>query len=197
MFGLLIHMNVKQFPTEVTKALAWPFDFDIKRVSRGAVSRGVFEFTISPPVKLIPLAGDGAGGVYAQLMDRGDILFVDSEGAGGVIAPDLEGLILLFVCHPYWRDLLKFSGGGRLAEMRRTLPYAERDYYEDEPEARVLGAMIRRKLDLPDVADVVGVLHASVASTSKRLTLTGSDGCKYDSLFRQFTANSNPAWRRA
>jgi hypothetical protein len=185
-------MDIKQFPIEVTKALAWPFDFDIQRVTRGACW-----FTIFPTIELVPLAGEGSGGIYAQLKDRGDILFVDSEGAGGIIAPDLESLILLFVCHPYWRDLLKFSGGGILAEIRRVLPFAERDYYQDTPEARELGAMIRERLGLPHVTDVIDILHSSVASSSERLTLIAPDGSKLGSLFNRFTADHNPAWRRA
>ena len=183
-------MNVEQFPPEVTKALAWPFDFDILRTSRDPLW-----FTVSPNIELTPLAGEGSGGIYAQMKDRGDILFVDSEGAGGIIAPNLESAILLFVCHPYWRDLLKFSGGGVLAEMRRTLPFAERAYYQDTPEARESGEMIRERLSLPHITDVVDVLFASVSSSPERLTLIAPDGSKLGSLFNRFTADRNPAWR--
>lgn len=185
-------MDIAQFPNEVTNALAWPFDFDVQGISQAALW-----FTVSPAIELVPLAGDRSGGIYAQLSDRGDILFVDSEGSGGIIAPDIESLVLLFVCHPYWRDLLKFSGGGSLTEMRRTLPFAERDFYQDTPEARELGAMIRERLSLAHVTDVVDLLHSSVASTPERLTLIAPDGSKLSSLFGRFTADRNPAWRRA
>ena len=73
--------------------------------------------------------------------------------------------MLLFVCHPYWRDLLKFSGGGSLAEMRRVLPLVVADFYEDVPEARELGRMIRQCLNLGHATDVVDQLHASVVSS--------------------------------
>jgi hypothetical protein len=188
----MTRMDITQFPTEVKQALAWPFDFDVQRVSHGPL-----RFTVSPTIELLPLGGERSGGIYAQLRDRGDILFVDSEGSGGVIAPDPESLIVLLVCHPYWQELLKFSGGGILAEMRRALPFAERDYYQHTPEARELGAMIRERLSLPPVTDVVDILHSSVASSVERLTLTAPDGSQLNSLFNRFTVDRNPAWRHA
>jgi hypothetical protein len=185
-------MDIKQLPADVTKALAWPFDFDVEGGPRSAIW-----FTVSPTTELLPLASDKSGGIYVQLKDCGDILFVNSEGAGGILAPDLKSLILLFVCHPYWQDLLKFSGGGVLGEMRRALPFAERDYYQDLPEARQSGAMIRERLDLPHDTDVVDLLYSSVARSPERLILTAPDGSKLGSLFNRFTADHNPAWRRA
>lgn len=184
-------MDVKHFPPEVVKALAWPFDFDIRRASRDD-----FYFTISPPTELVPLAGDGAGGVYAQLKEAGDILFVDSEGSGGIIAPNLESLLVLFVSHPYWRELLKFSGGGSLAEMHRALPFAERDYYRSQQKTRELGYMIRKRLQLPDIPNSIELLHSSVTSSSQRLKLSAADGSQFGSLFNRFTVERNPAWRR-
>lgn len=183
-------MDLAQFPAEVIEALAWPFDFDIERIPDDPPG-----FTVSPDVELTPIAGEGSGGLYARLQDHGDILFVDSEGSGGIIAPDLESLILLLVCHPYWRDLLKFSGGGSLAEMRRVLPFAERDYYEETPEARELGVMIRARLGLPHTTDVVDMLHASVSSSPGRLTLAAPDGSRFASLFNRFTVDNEPSWR--
>lgn len=183
-------MSLEQFPSEVVKALAGPFDFDVGRASRKAIW-----FRVSPAIELIPLAGDRAGGIYVQLKDWGDILYVDSEGAGGIIASDFPSAILLFVCHPYWRDLLKFSGGGVLAEMWRTLPFAQRDYYQRTPEARELGLMIRERLGLPRVTDVVDDFYTAVASSPERLRLLGPDGSMLGSLFNRFTVNRNPAWR--
>lgn len=184
-------MNVERFPAEVVRALARPYDFDIHGASLVSIW-----FRTSPEIELKLLARDGAGGIYGQLRDRGDIVFVSSEGAGGIIAPDLETAILLFVCHPYWRDLLKFSGDGKLSEMRRTLPFAERDYFERTPNARELGAMIRENLGLPSVTDVLDVLYTSVAATPQRLTLLAPDGSKLGSLFNRFTVDRNPAWRK-
>jgi hypothetical protein len=185
-------MNIAELPTEVVEALAWPLDFDVKHLPSDALWP-----TIVPAIEFVPIAGEGAGGGYACLRDRGDILFVDSEGAGGIIAPNLQSLMLLFVCHPYWRDLLKFSGGGSLAEMRRVLPFAEREFYENVPEAREVGVMIRERLNLPASIDVVDTLHSCVSSSQARLKLIAPDGSEFGSLFNRFTTNSNPAWRNA
>ena len=185
-------MDISQFPDEVINALAGSYDFDVKRRPTGPLY-----FNIFPAIDLSPLAGDAAGGVYAQLKDRGDIFYVNSEGAGCIIAPNLESLILLFVCHPYWQDLLKFSGGGNLAEMRRTLPFAHSEYFLEAPEKLKVGHIIHKQLNLPQVADVVDALHASVTSSPERLTIVAPDGFKYESLFGRFTVEQHTGYKRA
>ena len=184
-------MDIAQFPTEVTKALAWPFDFDIRGIPLNRIW-----FAVVPAIDMVPIARDGTGGIFARLNDCGDIPYVDSEGSGGVIALNLDALILLFVCHPYWKDILTFSGGGKLAEMRRTLPFAERDHYGAAPGARKLGALIRGRLGLPHTTDLVDILHPSVSSSQDRSTLIAPDGSRLGSLFNTFTVDRNPGWRR-
>src|SRR5262249_28335778 len=117
-------LDISSFPREVVEALAWPFDFSINEIPDAPLW-----FSVRPAMSLTSLASEGTGGIYASLDSTGEILFVDSEGSGSIVAPNLESLLLIFVCHPYWRDLLKFSGGGNLHEMRRTLPFAEHDYF--------------------------------------------------------------------
>jgi len=185
-------MDISHFPNEVIIALARAFDFDIERRPTDSLW-----FKVAPEIELIPIAGEGTGSIYMQLKDRGDILFVDSEGSGGIIAPDLKSLMLLFVCHPYWQDLLKFSGGGSLAEMRRTLPFAQAEYYLNSPEVSQLNAMIRKRLSLPNVADVVDTLHTSVMRSSERLKITAPDGSTFRSLFNTFTVERHTGYRRA
>lgn len=183
-------MNIQTFPPEVIEALVWPFDFDVRRASASANW-----YKTDPPAELIELAGEASGGVYARL-NTDEIVFIDSEGGAGIIAPNLESAMLLLVCHPYWRDLLKFSGAGSLAEMRRTQPLAERTFFEDLPEARDLGDMIRDRLRLPKITDVVESLHNSVTSSTEKLILRAPDGSEFSSLFGRFTADRNPSWRR-
>jgi len=184
-------INLSKFPEEVVEALAWPFDFAIREIPNDP-----FWFSVRPKMSLTPIAGEGAGGIYATVDNTGEILFVDSEGAGSIVAPTLEAFILILVCHPYWRDLLKFSGSGSLQEMRRTLPLAEREYFEHQREAVGLADSLRTALHLPDKRDMVDVLHASVTSSEQKIQLLAPDGSKLRSLFNKFTAMNNPAWRR-
>src|ERR1700761_4140514 len=64
------------------------------------------------------IGSEGAGGAFVELPDR-RILYASSEGAAGIIALDFHAFIQLIVTHPYWRDMLHFSGEGKLSEMRR------------------------------------------------------------------------------
>src|SRR5262249_48030483 len=70
-------------------------------------------FTIDGIDKIQLIGREGAGGVFVQLPDQ-RILYVSSEGEAGVIASDFNAFLQLIVAHPYWQDLLKFSGGGKL-----------------------------------------------------------------------------------
>src|ERR1700730_2763542 len=70
------------------------------------------------------IAGDGAGGVFAQLAGT-RVLYVTSEGSAGILAADLDEFIRLVVACPYWQDILKFSADGNLDEMHRTAAFLE------------------------------------------------------------------------
>jgi hypothetical protein len=185
-------LTIEQIPESLHGVLGWPFDFEI-----AAIPDDPLWFTTEPKVDLIPIAGEGTGGLYAIIRGTGEILFVDSEGAASIVSPSLQDLLLIFVCHPYWRDLLKFSGSGSLEQMRRTLPFARRDYFQDEPEVPSLAAQIRNELRLPDTVDMVEVLHRSVTESESKIRLFASDGWKLDSLFAKFTVDDNRNWKEA
>ena len=88
-------------------------DFDL---SRNATARGWLR--LESPESFQPIAEDASGGVYL-IGSGGRILYVTSDELAGVIAVSLADALSLFVAFPYWRDLLKFSGGGDLTEMKR------------------------------------------------------------------------------
>ena len=129
------------------------------------------------------------------LADKGDILYVDSEGSGGIVASNLDSMFLLLVCHPCWHELLKYSNGGSLTEMRRAFPVLENYCNQEEPQFRQAGEEIRKILGLPPVTDVVDQLHASVSSAPHRLTIYAPDGSSYGSLFGAYTIERSMAWR--
>ena len=71
------------------------------------------------PRDITIIARDGSGGVFVTVPTSPRIMYASSEGEAGVIASDIDEFITLIVACPYWRDLLRYSGGGKLDEMRR------------------------------------------------------------------------------
>ncbi len=91
-------------------------------------------------------------------------------------------------------DVLKFSAGGDLAEMRRAADALEttRDGEDDIHEAR---EAIRDVLDLPDPADPIGALYDAVAASDA--IVRASDGSPFTTLFNRFSIDNNPKLRNA
>jgi hypothetical protein len=134
------------------------------------------------------MAGEGTGGLYAEIVSSGQILFVDSEGAGGIIADSLTSLIELIVTHPYWRDLLKFSGGGSLLEMQRSLTWAAAEYAECYPEASDAVRLVQTSLGIDASSTALERLHRSVSTSQEHVRLYAPHGSEFESLFNHFTA---------
>jgi hypothetical protein len=154
---------------DVCNALAWPIDFDLK-----AATDDTEWFTLTPKLETRPVASDGTGGLFLLCGRHQNVLHLISEGQAGIVARDLTEAIGLMAEYPYWRDLLKFSGGGVVEEMRRVAPYLERELQADSPEISDVRALLR-----------------------ERLALEARAGNRFDSLFNTFTVASNRAWRRA
>ncbi len=143
-------------------------------------------FTVEGAEGIHRIGRDGAGGEFVLLSGSRGVLYISSEGQAGIVAADFEELIALFVACPYWRDILKFSGNGKLAEMRRAAVALERMYGDEElEEAR---AFLKAELGLPDPDDPVGALYRAV-STSE-VVVRGPDG-PHLSLFNSFTVDNN------
>jgi hypothetical protein len=131
------------------------------------------------------IAGDGSGGVFAQLAGT-RILYVSSEGAAGILAADLDEFIRLVVACPYWQDILKFSGGGNLGEMRRTAAFFEAATAGDE-ELQQARALLKSQLRLTEPGDPVGALHRAVSSD---VIVRGPYG-PFGTLFNFFVLNED------
>ena len=182
-------MTTSEIPEDVRGILAYPLDFAVDEIPSDPIW-----FSTQPVTELVPLAGEGTGGLYAMLAASGEILFVDSEGSGGIIASSLTALLELILSHPYWQDLLKFSGGGDLAEMRRTASFAATDYYACYPEAAAACQRMSKRLGISTPGDPIGLLHKSVSESPQRLRLFAPDGSELESLFKRFTVDSNHTW---
>ena len=171
-----------------SEAVAWLGTFDLS-----------FEpdeepwFAIDGIEKPRQIASDGSGGAFV-LRPALDVLYVSSEGRAGVIADDFEAFIQLVVACPYWLDILKFSAGGNLAEMRRAARALEATL-DDEDEVNEAREEIRGALDLPEPDDPVGALYEAVAASDAIVRTT--DGSPFTTLFNRFSIDSNPMLRNA
>jgi hypothetical protein len=126
--------------------------------------------------------------VFALLAGTPRVLYVTSEGAAGIVAADLAEFIGLVAACPYWHDLLKFSGNGKLDEMRRAAAVLEAGTVGDTglDEAR---ALLKSELRLPEPADPVRSLHRAVSSSD--VIVRGLDGSPFESLFNSLIIDEN------
>lgn len=180
----MIHLAELKASAQVIDDLAWPYDFDLDRADADRLG-----FTLSPSMTFQVLAGDGTGGVFLAYgessPDHLPVLYATSEGQAGKFANNLGDAVALHLQLPHWKDVLKFSGNGDLAQMRRASTVLAADYAEDMPElpdakARLLGA-----LDVPVLDDPIAYLHRCVRETD--CTLVACDGWVWESLFNSFT----------
>jgi hypothetical protein len=172
---------------ELVERLVWNFDLRIDTAPPGPAG-----FVIEGVSYLDPIGGEGAGGWFVRLPDA-RILYISSEGKAGTIASDLNTFLQLTIAHPYWKDLLKFSGGGELTEMRRAAGPLEAMTLEEEEDLGEAREFVRSGLKLPEPEDAVGALHQAV-STSK-LVVRSPDGSACAGLFGSFTIDDNPMLR--
>jgi hypothetical protein len=168
---------------EVVDRLGWTFDLRV-----GIDPEEPLWFSVDGAEGIRPIARDGTGGVFALLAGSSRVLYISSEGAAGIVAADLDEFIGLVVACPYWHDLLKFSGNGKLDEMRRPAAVLEAGHVDDEEldEAR---ALLKSELRLAEPADPVGSLHRAVSFSD--VIVRGLDGSPFGSLFNSFIIDEN------
>jgi hypothetical protein len=189
----MMHLAELKESTQVVDDLAWPYDFDLSRAN--ADSSWI---TLKPSVNFHVLAGDGTGGVFLAYGDGSPddlpVLHATSEGQAGKIANSLQDAVALHIQLPYWRDVLKFSGNGDLAQMRRASPFLEAECSEDMPELPEAKARLLEALDVRVLDDPIAYLHQCIQETD--CTLVADDGWVWESLFNSFTINQNRKWQQ-
>lgn len=188
----LIDKLLAQHPT-VADLLDWPFDF--KPCEPYVLSH---EWPVVVSEALMVFAEDGSGGAYTLLEklkpEASPVIYLNSEGQVGTIATRLTELLPMIVALPYWRDLLKFSAGGELAEMRKAVPFLEQEIHTDEPDIDNKRQIVAEALNLSVPVDPVRELFDSVTS-GMAIAVNAADGMAYDGLFNTFHMADNPAWR--
>jgi hypothetical protein len=150
-------------------------------------------FTIDGVEDPRQIGGDGSGGAFV-LLPSGQVLYASSEGRAGIIAGTFEAFVQLMVARPYWPDILKFSAGGDLQEMRRAADALEATL-DDEDEVNEAREEIRGRLDLPEADDPVSSLYEAVAASDAIVRAT--DGSPFTTLFNRFSIDNNPMLRNA
>jgi hypothetical protein len=149
-------------------------------------------FTIDGVDRIRLIGSDDSGGAFV-LLPSSHVLYASSAGRAGIIAADFEGFIRLIVARPYWRDILKFSAGGDIEEMRRAAEVLEATLVDEDDvnEARVVCA----ELDLHEADDTVGALYDAVAASDA--IVRASDGSPFTTLFNRFGIKDHPMVRNA
>ncbi|MBR0842846.1 hypothetical protein JQ607_21805 [Bradyrhizobium liaoningense] len=174
--------------TASSEVVAWLGSFDISFVPDEEPW-----FTIDGVESPRQIGSDGAGGAFVLLPSQ-DVLYVSSEGRAGIIAESFEAFVQLVVARPYWLDILKFSAGGDLAEMRRAADALEAAL-ENEDEVNEAREEICGALDLPEPDDPVGALYDAVAASDAIVRAT--DGSPFTTLFNRFSIDNNPMLRHS
>jgi len=175
-----------QLANEPAERLMYPpFDFRIEPPGDGW-------FSVDGVDQYKQIGNDGAGGAFVLLPPSQRVLYVSSEGQAGIIAADFEEFIQLIVTHPYWRDILRFSGGGKLAEMRRAAAALEATL-DDEDEVNEARDFVRSQLALAEPADPVGALHRAVSASD--VTVRAPDGNPCTGLVNRYTVDDSPFLR--
>ena len=188
----MITITLLKESKQVVDDLAWPYDFDL---SRGSDDSSWITLKPSMPFQL--LAGDGTGGIFIAYgkgaPENLPILHATSEGQAGKIARNLDEAVALHIQMPYWRDVLKFSGNGDLAQMRRAAPFLEQEYSKDMPELQGARRRILNRLSVTQLQDPMEYLHRCICETD--CTLVADDGWVWESLFSAFTIDQNRNWQ--
>lgn len=174
----------------LVETLATAFDIDFTPAPGESVW-----FTVKAPESFLPIATEGAGGVFLQGVSSDSILYVTSEGQAGIVAASLAEFLQLVMAHPYWFDLLKFSGGGQLREMERVARYLEEELLEDKPSIQMSRDIVAQALLLASAPAPISALHFAVTSIGTGISVQAPDGTECSGLFGSFVVEDNRMWR--
>jgi hypothetical protein len=147
---------------------------------------------LSSGVSLSVIACDGSAGRFFLVGPEAPlrpVLYADSEGSAGPIGSTLSNALATMVMLPNWRDLLGFSGGGDIGQMRRAQAWLEEGMRRSNPDLDELQAVLVTELDLPVPDDPVMALWESVRATDPDVDfIDDSDGgMPWGSLFHEWT----------
>lgn len=174
-----ILQKIKQLPN-VAYALELSFDFALNTTAQKSTS-----FRIKEHSDHITVANNAAGGelVIVKTEDKELVLYVSSEFEAGVIGQSLEELLGVLISCPYWKDLLKFSGNGKLETMLEAKHLLEKEIAEDNPEINKARKLIETKLKIKPLECPITTLYKNVAKYTEKITVLDKNGTMFDPLF--------------
>lgn len=162
-------------------------DFEVLPEGELLESPDWFSFAPETQTETIALAGNGDLFFLAGCDRR--LVYVTVDAQAGVIARNLVEGVCLMINVPRWHDLLKFSGGGILDEMKRVALFCEESVRRCEPNVDQLRETVRCRMGLSCHVDSIALLHSAVHELSPHVNVRAQDGSPMDSLFNRFTAD--------
>jgi hypothetical protein len=141
-----------------------------------------------------PFGRDGAGGVFFTLQRQKGlnpaVMYASSEGQAGCLGASMDEFFAIIAAVPHWRDCLKFSASGSLAEMRRCDPLFAAEYREDIEDYDKKRKRLPKLLGVPAPKDPVFALHSAVQQVSEPVAFAPGEGIPFGPLFNTFTWKS-------
>lgn len=148
------------------------FDFDVSRVANGPVE----QVHLAGGESLEMVAGDGSGGAF-MLVGSGavgsgaqrPVVYVGSEGEGGLIATSLRDALALVVGLSSIHDATSKPFGEDGGELRAWLDEADEYIRDDWPQLDADRDRLREALDLPPADnELLAALHRCAADEDHR-----------------------------
>lgn len=143
----------------IAHSLMVDFDFDLERMTDGWPEAVV----LPDEARLTFVAGDSSGGGFALVgeQDVHPVVYLSSEGEGGMIALGLRDALALVVglssIHDATMVPIDEDREGLLAWLAKT----DEEIREDNPDLDVQRARLVQALGLPDAYDVLPAFHAA------------------------------------
>jgi hypothetical protein len=131
-------------------------------------------------------ATDATGGVYAvatfQPGSKRYGIHVDPRGRAAVLGTSVQETVAMVIALPYWRDLLKLTDSGELAQMRRLAETLEAEVQDDIPAIDEARAELWKLLPITADRDPISRLYELNVAAPPPVVVLGSDGWEYRSL---------------
>jgi hypothetical protein len=180
--------QVRSMP-QIARLLAVVCDFDLARTEDDHRF-----WHLSPPMASTIIAGDSTGSQFVAYgigpVEDLPVMYVSSEGRAGRLAKDCTELLQILIGRPDWQDLLKFSAGGQLTEMRQSAELLSRDRDLELPNHQ---RALFSALWLEPLGDPIAALHAAVSHGIGHSVL-GKDETPFEQLFNRFGADTLRRW---
>lgn len=195
--------KIKKSPS-MQNVLDLLYDFTLIKPTEDLLTRGV-----KTELQLLAVATDACGGTYALLGDaeieKRPVVFISSEGQAGVIASSFNAFVALLITMPFWLDVLKFSGSGKLSEMEKAFALLQREVEQDMNELledddnpkkyKTIQKELMAQLNLQLLNQPVAALYQSVKNGGVLSVYDKKNGKPHTSLFSPYVTADNPLWQ--